>query len=108
MRSDLSWTDHVNYTVKKAWKALHFIMRILKKGNSSSRSLAYTALVRPILEYGAACWDPYREGQIHALDKVQKKAAKFAHLTNESNWETLSHAYVLSSKRTMEKGRGGL
>jgi hypothetical protein len=31
-RSDLSWTDHVNYTVKKAWKALHFIMRIHKKG----------------------------------------------------------------------------
>jgi len=32
LRSDLNWTDHVNYTVKKAWKALHFIMRILKKG----------------------------------------------------------------------------
>jgi hypothetical protein len=24
--------------------------------------LAYTSLVRPILEYGAACWDPYRKG----------------------------------------------
>ena len=31
-RSDLSWADHVNYTVKKARKALHFIVRILKKG----------------------------------------------------------------------------
>jgi hypothetical protein len=39
------------------------------------------SLVRPILEYGAACWDPYREGQISALDRVQKKAAKFAHHT---------------------------
>ena len=29
LRSDLSWADQVNYTVKKAWKALHFIMRIL-------------------------------------------------------------------------------
>jgi len=33
------------------------------------------SLVRPILEYGAACWDPYSEGQITALDRVQKKAA---------------------------------
>jgi len=74
-RSDLSWADHVNYTVKKAWKALHFIMGIIKKENSGTKSLAYTTLVRPILEYGAACWDPYREGQIHALDRVQKKAA---------------------------------
>jgi hypothetical protein len=31
---DLSWAEQVNYTVKKAWKALHFTMRILKKGNS--------------------------------------------------------------------------
>jgi hypothetical protein len=31
LRSDLSWADQVNYTVKKAWTALHFIMRILKK-----------------------------------------------------------------------------
>ena len=71
LRSDLNWADPVNYMVKKAWNALHFIMRILKKGNSSAKSLAYTTLVWPILEYGAACWDPYREGQIHALDRVQ-------------------------------------
>jgi hypothetical protein len=57
-RSDLSWADHVNYTVKKALKTIHFIMRIIKKGNSGTRSLAYMTLVRPILEYGAACWDP--------------------------------------------------
>ena len=24
LRSDLSWADEVNYTVRKAWKALHF------------------------------------------------------------------------------------
>jgi hypothetical protein len=37
--SDLSWADQVNLTVKKAWKkALHFTMRILKKGNSSTKS----------------------------------------------------------------------
>jgi hypothetical protein len=37
LRSDLSWEDHVNYMVKKAWKALHFTMRILKKGNSNTK-----------------------------------------------------------------------
>jgi hypothetical protein len=55
LRSVLSWADQVNYTVKKAWKALHFITRIVKNGNSSSKSLAYTTLARPILEYGVAC-----------------------------------------------------
>jgi hypothetical protein len=65
-------------------------MRILKKGNSNSKSLAYTSLVRPILEYGAACWDPYRKGLINALNRLQNKAAKFAHHRNDSNWQTLT------------------
>jgi hypothetical protein len=29
LHSDLSWTDHVNYVAKNAWKALHFTMHIL-------------------------------------------------------------------------------
>ena len=71
-------------------------MRILKKANSSTKSLVYMSLVRPILEYGAACWDPYREGQISALHRVQKKAAKFAHHKNSPNWETLASRKNLS------------
>jgi len=59
IRSILNWADHVNYTQRKARKALHFIMRILKRGNNNTKRLAYTALVRPILEYEAVCWDPY-------------------------------------------------
>jgi len=90
VRSDLIWSDQVNYTVQKAWRALHFVMRIAEKGNKNTKSLAYTSLVRPILEYGAACWDPYRECQISALDRVQNKAAKFAHLSGGSDWESLA------------------
>jgi hypothetical protein len=65
-------------------------MRILRKGNSNTTRLAYKSLVRPILEYGAACWDPYREGQIRELDRVQRKAGKFAQNTNRLSWETLA------------------
>jgi hypothetical protein len=72
IRSDLNWADNVNHTLRKAWKA-HFIMRILKKGNNNTKRLAYTALVRPILEYGAVCWVPYSEGQVNTLNRVQKK-----------------------------------
>ena len=35
IRSDLNWQDHVNHTLRKALKSLHFAMRILKKGNSN-------------------------------------------------------------------------
>jgi hypothetical protein len=87
---DLSWADEVNYTVQKVWKALRFIMRILKRGNKNTKRLAYTSLLRPILERGAACWDPYRECRIRALDRVQNKATKFAHHSGGSEWEYLA------------------
>jgi hypothetical protein len=65
-------------------------MLILKKRNINTKRLAYTSLVSPILEYGAVCWDPYRGGQVSALNRVQNRAAKFAHNTNETGWETLA------------------
>jgi len=71
---------------KKAFKALNFTMHILKQRNSNTKSLVYTTPVPPILEYGATCWNPFREGQINALDRVQKKPAKCADCTNDSNW----------------------
>ena len=36
LRSDLSWADQVNCTVKKAWRALHFERQILNKRNSNT------------------------------------------------------------------------
>ena len=112
LSSDLSWADQVNYAVKKAWKALHFTMRILKKGNSNTRSCTMS-LVHGILEYGAACWDPYREGQISALDRVQKKRPNLhiiRTVRTKKFWRRVEsyHAYVPSSKCTLGNPRGSL
>ena len=52
--------------------------------------------MRAILEYGAVCWDPYREGQVSALNWVQKRAAKFANNINESGWETLAQRRLIA------------
>jgi len=57
LHNDLNWADHVNYTLRKEWKALHLTMHILKKGNNNPKRLAYTALVAPVLENGVVYWD---------------------------------------------------
>jgi len=67
----------------------------LKKGNNTTKRLAYTALVRPTLEYGAVCWDPYR-GHVRLLNRVQKRAAKVANNINESVWETLAQRRLIA------------
>ena len=42
------------------------------------------------------CWDPYREGQVGALNRVQKRAAKFANNMDESGWETLAQRRLIA------------
>jgi len=71
-------------------------MHILKKGNNNMKHLAYMALVRPIIEYGAVCWDPYKEGQVSALNQMQKRAAKFANNITEPGWETLAQRRLIA------------
>jgi hypothetical protein len=82
-------------------------MRVLKKGHSNMKSLAYISLVHPVLEYEALCWDPQRKGQIHLLDCVQKKVAKFENHTSESVWETLAQHSKLACIFTLFKAYTG-
>ena len=37
----------------------------------------FQTLVRPILEYGCAVWDPHHISDINKIEKVQKRAARF-------------------------------
>jgi len=71
-------------------------MHTLKKGNDNMKRLAYTALLGLILEYGAVCCDPYREGQVSALNRVQKRVTKFANNVNESGWEALAQHRLIA------------
>jgi hypothetical protein len=95
IRRDSNWADHVNYTLRKAWKALHFIMFIFKKGNNNTNLLDFTGLVRPKLGYGAVCWAPHREGQVSALNRAQRIATKFENI-NFSGWETLAQRTLIA------------
>jgi len=95
--------DQVNCTVQKAWKAVHFVMCVLKKGNNGTKSIAYTSLVCPVLEYGSSCWDPCIEGQINVLDRVQKKAAEFTNHMKDSDWKTLPQHRTIARLCTLFK-----
>jgi len=53
------------------------------------------------------CWDPYREGQIRELDRVQKKAVKFSHHTKSPTWETLASRRKIARLCALYKAYGG-
>jgi len=79
-------------------------MCILKKGNNNKKRLAYMALMRLLIEYGVECWDPYREGQVSALNWVQKRAAKFANNIKELGWGTLAQCKLIARMCALFKG----
>jgi len=70
-------------------------MRVVKVGTNNTKRLAYRAQVRPILEYGAVCWDPYRKGRVNAFNRMQKRAPKFSNNIHDSGWETLAHRKMM-------------
>ena len=78
-----------------------------KAYTQKGKPLAYTSLVRPILEYGAVCRDPYREGQVSALNRMEKRAAKFANNVNESGWETLAQRRLVARLCALFKAQTG-
>ena len=69
--------QHINKITTKANKTLGFLRRNLKIRSKAIKETAYKALVRPVLEYAAAIWDPHLLKEIEALEKVQRRAARF-------------------------------
>ena len=64
-------------------------------------------MIHPIFEYGSACWDPCREGQINALHRVQKKAAQFTNHIKDSEWETLAQRRMIAHLCALFKAYSG-
>ncbi len=53
------------------------------------KETAYVALIRSVLEYSAAVWDPYLKKNTDKLEKLQRKAARFI----ISNYDRTSTKY---------------
>jgi hypothetical protein len=83
LTTDMKWNHHVQNTANKANKTLGFLKRNLKIGNKSAKLAAYKALVRPIVEYAGPVWDPYTIEGINAIEKIQRRAARW--ITNNYN-----------------------
>ena len=73
----VSLAAHIAEITKKATNPLTFIRRNLSKCSTKVKSMAYTTLVRPHLEYASAAWDPHTKGNIEQIESVQRRCARF-------------------------------
>ena len=87
--NDLSWGKHIN---NNANRQLGFVRRNGRARSRRTREQLYNTLVRPHLEYAAAAWDPHVTKQKQAIEKVQRRAARW--VTNPSSQHIECHRHV--------------
>jgi hypothetical protein len=75
--NDMKWKTHISNITKRANSTLGFLRRNLRYCPQNCRKTAYQALIRSKLEYGSVVWDPYQQGDIDKLERVQRSAARF-------------------------------
>ena len=73
---DMKPKTHISQIVKKANKLLGMIKRSITCKNKENVMNLYKTLVRPILDYGSAIWNPYQKQDINTLEKVQRRTTK--------------------------------
>ena len=83
------------------------------------KETAYTVMVRPKLEYACAAWDPHFKKDTTALERVQRKAARFcvknyhptasvSNMLNGLGWTTLELRRTMSRLTILYKMSRGL
>ena len=60
LSNTLNWTNQTKVARTEAQQTLGVIRRNLNKCPTHIKAVAYTSLVRPILEYASAAWDPHQ------------------------------------------------
>ena len=105
----------------RANRVLGLLRRNLSACKRDVKEAAYVGLVRPLLEYASAIWDPHTASLSAEIEKVQRRAARFAlsnyynyepgavtSLLNKLNWTPLKKRRTLNRLCLFNKGRQNL
>jgi hypothetical protein len=87
--NNLSWNKHNDNITAKENRTLEFVRRNLKNCSRSVKTVGYTALVRPVIEYASTVGDPTTQTSINSLELIQRRAARF--VNNDYKTRTPGH-----------------
>ena len=96
---NLKWKDQVLTSAAKETKVLNLLRRNMFHCSKKAQKRAFLALVRPLLEYAAPVWSPYHLKYVNALEKVQKRAARWICAT----WNRSTYPWTISYEECCSK-----
>ena len=77
IQSSLSWEAHIDRITKKSNSMLGFVRRNLRSCSEETKANAYFSMVRSNLVYCSSVWSPHHKNQIHKIEMVQRRAARY-------------------------------
>ena len=93
---DLSWNTHISNITTCANRTLGFVKRNVLTKNEEIKTMAYSSLVRPQLEYASAVLGPYTKENIGKIEKVQRRTARWV----SNDFSTKSYSSVTDMFKT--------
>ena len=94
----------IQNTVTSANKTMGFLRRNIRTKDPGIREVAYKTLIRPILEYSSPVWSPYTKSNIHRIEMVQRRAARWT-LGRFSPYDSVSSMLGELGWRSLEDRR---
>lgn len=112
-------SPHIKTITSRANKVQGLIKRNLWNCPKSVKETVYMTLVRPKLQYACSAWDPHYQKDRAALERVQRKAARFVtgnydrttsetEMLQDLHWDTLETMRRHARLSTMYKMCHGL
>jgi hypothetical protein len=118
--SKLTWNKHIQQTTSKANRTLGFIQRNLYSCPKHTKESAYKTLVRPLVEYTSAVWDPHTKDLSNQIEMIQKRAARFVcndyssrspgsvtNMLKSLEWESLANRRITHRLTIFQQARLG-
>ena len=102
--NDLSFNSHILNVTTSASRCLSFLKRNIRSRNPELREMAYTTLVRPLVEYSSSAWSPYTKSNIARLEMVQRRADRWT-LNEDSPYANVSQMLQCLGWRSLEQRR---
>lgn len=72
----LTFEDHINYITKKARSLSGLIVRAITYKSPTVMVPLFKAIIRPVLEYGNAVWQPSKRKFINQIETIQRHFTK--------------------------------
>jgi len=89
LADDLSWNNHYQHIISKAYKYLGLLRRAFSNCQSiRAKKILYITLVRSQLTYCSQLWNPYLIKDTVILERIQRQATKYILRDYDSNYKT--------------------